>query len=70
MAEKNIYHRLPVKPCYSHIGGKLGALLLEQFITNGWLEKDRVAGRSFYITPDGEKAFIAMGIDLSRIRPE
>lgn len=33
----------PAKSCYEHIGGKLGQLLLEQFIEKGWITKNSPA---------------------------
>lgn len=62
--------KIPAKPCYTHIGGKLGALLLERFITKGWLEKDDATVPNYYITENGKIAFAEMGIDLSLINPE
>ena len=61
--------RIPAKLCYSHIGGKLGSLLMEQFIVKGWLMR-HMDEHSYYITEQGKQAFAAMGIDLSLIRPE
>jgi len=55
------------KVCYSHIGGKLGALLLEQFAQKGWLKKAEVSDKHFLITAKGEKEFMKLGIDLSKI---
>lgn len=33
--------RKPAKKCYEHIGGKLGMLLLEQFITKRLVSKGK-----------------------------
>jgi hypothetical protein len=30
------------KTCYEHIGGKLGQLLLEQFVEKGWIAKENL----------------------------
>lgn len=60
----------PAKTCYDHIGGKLGALLLEQFISKGWISKEKSDDRYFFITDKGQKEFIKMGIDLSLIKSE
>jgi len=62
--------RKPAKLCYSHIGGKLGALLLDAFTEKGWLAKAQPGDKHFYITDEGSRAFKKMGIDLSQIREE
>lgn len=64
---KKIANSKPAKLCYEHIGGKLGSLLLEHFITNGWLAKEDVKDKNFYITEKGTQEFSRMGIDLSQI---
>lgn len=61
---------IPVKPCYSHIGGRLGNLLMEQFIENGWIKKSVINERMFIVTVKGKKAFKEMGVDLSLIPQE
>lgn len=58
---------IPAKPCYSHIGGRLGTLLMEQFITKGWIKKKNEGDRNYYITSKGITALTGMGIDLSQI---
>ena len=58
----------PAKRCYEHIGGKLGELLMEQFIVKGWISKDGSADKHFYITEKGEREFSILGIDLSQIK--
>jgi hypothetical protein len=60
----------PAKTCYSHIGGKLGTLLMEAFIDKGWLAKSRSSEKHFYITELGEKEFEKLGIDTSEIKSE
>lgn len=62
--------KLPAKLCYSHLGGKLGSLLLEQFIAKGWLDKEPGTDRRYFITESGIEAFTQIGIDLSVIKPE
>ena len=58
---------LPAKTCYSHLGGKLGTLLVEAFIEGGWIGKEKTTGKHFFITEKGEKEFTELGIDLSQI---
>lgn len=58
---------LPAKTCYSHLGGKLGQLLMENFIEKGWIGKENTTDKHFFITEKGEKEFTKLGIDLSQI---
>lgn len=58
----------PAKVCYEHIGGRLGMLLLEQFILKGWISKDDPADKHYYITEKGSLEFTKLGIDLSQIK--
>ncbi|MFP3597098.1 ArsR family transcriptional regulator [Chryseobacterium sp. SIMBA_029] len=60
----------PAKTCYNHIGGKLGTLLLEEFVNKGWIAKEKPDAKHFYITYDGIKGFTTLGIDLSQIQSE
>lgn len=60
----------PAKICYSHIGGKLGSLLLEAFATRGWIAKSDSGDKHFYITETGEKEFLKLGVDVTGIKPE
>jgi len=62
--------KIPAKTCYSHLGGKLGALLLEQFIKKKWIAAEDPSDKHFFITAKGEKEFTKLGIDLSQIKPE
>jgi len=62
--------RKPAKICYEHIGGKLGQLLLEQFVDKGWIAKDSPADRNYYITEQGQIEFTKLGLNLSLIKPE
>jgi hypothetical protein len=59
---------IPAKRCYSHIGGKLGALLMEASEINGWIAKAR-QGKHFYVTAKGQKEFAKLGVDLSQLEP-
>jgi hypothetical protein len=60
----------PAKTCYNHIGGKLGTLLLEEFVNKGWIAKEKPDAKHFYITDEGLKGFTTLGIDLSQIQAE
>lgn len=61
---------IPVKTCYGHIGGRLGNLLMEQFIENGWIQPVPGNERLYFVTSKGKSAFTQMGIDLSLIPVE
>ena len=65
---KNNKERKQAKMCYEHIGGKLGQLLFELFVNNGWLEKVSAEDKNFYITKKGEAELTKLGIDLSQIK--
>lgn len=61
---------IPAKPCYEHLGGKLGDLLMQRFIELGWMERNGPAERHYHLTPEGENGFGKLGVDLSRIKRE
>lgn len=65
--KNKLFEKKTAKLCYEHIGGKLGSLLLEQFIEKGWLAKENSGDKHFYITEVGEKEFTKLGIDLSKL---
>lgn len=60
----------PAKTCFEHIGGKLGMLLLYNFVDKGWIAKDNPSNKDFYITEKGHEEFTKLGIDLSQIKSE
>ncbi|MET3025722.1 ArsR family transcriptional regulator [Flavobacterium sp. UW10123] len=60
----------PAKKCYSHIGGKLGELLLETFADKKCIAKNDASDKHFYITELGEKEFAKLDIDLTKIKSE
>lgn len=60
--------RKPAKLCYEHLGGKLGELLLEQFIARNWIAKEKPGDKHLFITEKGEKEFTKLGVDLSQIK--
>jgi len=61
---------LPAKECYSHIGGKLGMLLKEAFVENGWIEKKEASDKFYRITEKGVREFTRLGVDLDEIKTE
>ncbi len=70
MAKKKETALKPAKTCYTHLGGKLGQLLLEQFIHKGWIAKQKLSDKHFHITAKGEKEFAKLGVDLEQIKAE
>jgi len=68
MATQN--DRIPAKMYFSHIGGKLGTLVMEAFIDKGWIAKKNPEDKNFYVTEIGKKEFARLGLDLTQIKPE
>lgn len=51
------------KRCYDHLGGKLGAALLELYLSNGWVEEETKGKKTVYkLTEKGAAAFAQMGL--------
>lgn len=56
------------RTCYDHIAGTLGVLLYDRFNALRWLTKTRHGGHAYELTPQGIKAFQALGIDIDEAR--
>jgi hypothetical protein len=57
------------RTCYDHMAGTLGVLLHDRFRKLRWLSADSAGIDTAYdLTPDGTKAFEALGIDLEGTR--
>src|SRR5258708_10489615 len=56
------------RTCYDHIAGTLGVLLHDRFKTLGWLSSSSGADNAYNLTPDGSKAFEALGVNIAAIR--
>ena len=58
--------------CYDHMAGKVGVLLHDRFKALGWLAgcnaKDNANDNAYDLTPNGTKAFEALGIDIEATR--
>ncbi|MEP6790398.1 MAG: helix-turn-helix transcriptional regulator [Ramlibacter sp.] len=54
--------------CYDHLAGSLGTGLLALLLKKRWLEADAVDPKQLQITPQGEKALSALGLDLDGAR--
>src|SRR6266516_1540222 len=65
----NTPHRLrAARTCYDHIAGTLGVSLYDRFKALGWLSGGLGADNAYDLTPDGAKAFEALGIDIEATR--
>lgn len=62
--------QIPAKLCFSHLGGKLGTLLMEQLIKKGWFAKHTAADRHYHVTATGRKELQKLGVDLSQVPVE
>lgn len=57
------------RTCYDHIAGTLGVSLHDHFRKRGWLRAGPSSTHHAYdLTPDGTKAFEALGIDIQAVR--
>ena len=60
------------RTCYDHMAGKVGVLLHDRFKALGWLAgcnaKDNANDNAYDLTPNGTKAFEALGIDIEATR--
>lgn len=57
--------KLTGKRCYDHLGGKLGAALLELYLSNGWIEAEAQEGKKgtvYRLTGKGADAFAELGL--------
>jgi DNA-binding transcriptional ArsR family regulator len=56
------------RTCYDHIAGTLGVSLHDRFQALGWLSGGSGADNAYDLTPDGAKAFAALGLDVQATR--
>ena len=63
-AKKQTLKPLTGKRCYDHLGGRLGAALLELYVKNGWIALQEDASTVYCITEQGAAAFQKMGLDV------
>jgi DNA-binding transcriptional ArsR family regulator len=57
------------RTCYDHMAGTLGVSLHDRFKALGWLSPGpRDSDNAYDLTPDGTKAFEALGIDIEATR--
>ena len=50
------------RKCYDHLGGKLGALLFERYITLGWIELEEDKATVYRVTDEGRAQFARLGL--------
>ncbi len=62
--------RLTGRKCYDHLGGRLGAMLLELYLQNGWIVLEEGKSTVYAVTPKGEEAFGQMGLCGISAMPE
>jgi DNA-binding transcriptional ArsR family regulator len=56
------------RTCYDHMAGRVGVLLHDRFKALGWLAGSKAADNAYDLTPNGTKAFEALGIDIGAIQ--
>jgi hypothetical protein len=58
------------RTCYDHMAGKVGVLLHDRFKALGWLagSNTNANDNAYDLTPNGTKAFEALGIDIEATR--
>lgn len=56
--------RLTGRKCYDHLGGKLGAMLLEFLIVNEWICLDEGKSTVYVLTSKGEKELDSIGLKI------
>jgi len=54
------------RTCYDHMAGALGVALHDRLKALGWLADGR--GRAYHLTPNGDKALAALGIDVEETK--
>jgi hypothetical protein len=54
--------------CYDHLAGGLGTGLFASMVRQGWLRAEDGDGKLLAVTPRGEKALHALGIDVDGAR--
>jgi predicted transcriptional regulator len=52
------------RKCYDHLGGKLGAILLNNLLEKNWIKLEEDKTTVYIITEKGKKEFKKMGIEI------
>ena len=62
-------HRLrAARTCYDHLAGTLGVALHDRLTALRWIAMADARGRDYEVTPAGERAFAALGVDVAGAR--
>ena len=52
------------RKCYDHLGGKLGAILLNNLLENNWIELEEDKTTVYIVTEKGKEKLKKMGIEI------
>lgn len=56
------------RTCYDHMAGTAGVALHDHLHARGWLRPSSGEGQAYDLTPDGERALEALGLDVQAAR--
>jgi len=56
------------RTCYDHMAGTAGVAMHDRLHAEGWLEASSADAQAYELTPDGEAALQALGLDLQSAR--
>ncbi|WP_413706238.1 ArsR/SmtB family transcription factor [Ralstonia sp. Ralssp110] len=54
--------------CYDHLAGQLGTEVSEKLLSRGWLTQLDDTHGAYEVTPEGEQALAAIGVDVNTLR--
>ena len=54
--------------CYDHLAGQLGTEVSATLLARGWLNPQDATHAAYDVTPEGERAFAAIGIDVNALQ--
>ena len=54
--------------CYDHLAGQLGTEVSEKLLSRGWLTQLDDTHGAYEVTPEGEQALAAIGVDVNALR--
>ena len=54
--------------CYDHLAGSLGTDVSARLLARGWIVQQGDTHAEYEVTPDGARAFAAIGIDVTALR--
>lgn len=56
------------RTCYDHLAGAIGVALHEHFFAQGWLARTDEPSEAYALTPEGERRFGELGLDIESAR--